>query len=426
MRNWLWIALAFIALPVAVFGQQVINGYLRDAQGNLEICQVCHVSDQSGLPRGPNGELAVSISGVATPTPNPSGTPTPTPSPTPSPTTGPIYNGCKIFPPSDPTWNAPLGATPTVDPNNANLMAGFLSVAGSGATVGVSVSTSYWFVNPAVGSDFTGPVFYNGSQYNNISNATFNTNYQWEFKGYASSATDHHLMVVSTSPSCIATELYAFSNEGGGAYSFKLFPTPSPTQINIVENHGLTYSLSSPYPTPLPTGTCAGCGSVQNLGPLLPGVVRYEDYLANSPHAVSFDVPAHSLLFNHFVYPARYKNGFAFNGTGSPPPVGARLFLPTNAVIPSCVTSVSNPCPQTAFVVEMLQTEGGYISDFGAPGFTIKFTNQLRNGVWINPWNTTDLNNLTQIKVNEFVFTPPPFGVTSIANCMDLLSPNGC
>ena len=320
-------------------------------------------------------------------------------------TSPPAYNGCTVFPATDPVWNTQVTATP--DPNSNTYMTAMTSVA-STWEVFANHASNYWLINQASSATPTYTLTYNGSTLQGITDMPFESTYTWEAKGLAS---DHHLMIVS-SGNCHVWEGYTGTNETTQGPSWKI----SGSDVVTTEGYAVEYDLNNPYPTPAPTSAnVPGGGGVTDMGPLFPGVVRWEDYQNNTPHALELIVPDAAMLTGTFVYPAKKSCGLpGCAGAANTPPLGTRVVLSSSASLPSCIGA--GTCPQTAFVVKALQEYGAYISDGGESGFTIRMGNES-NGT--DPWSTTDLQNLNTIKINStnFYFVKPPYCNTTISAC---------
>lgn len=360
----------------------------------------------------------------------------PTPTPPPS-SPAPTYNGCAVYSATDPTWNTNVSAV-AADTNSASYMTTMLGVSSSWFVFG-NHSNAFWDINQATGSTYNGPYVESNLatlEYN-VTTFPFLASFKWQGQGGTG---DHHLMTVRNSD-CTLNEAYSNTNEASTGPSWKATTAPAPVAgttavVEDVTNRQFVMQCqlgNVPYPTPAPTGLIGGTvrcpinHATQLGGPVFPSLVRWEDFQNNSPHAVGIDGPTGYTLNNSFVYPAGVNCGVCGTTAGLPP-LGAHVVM-----LPAATASVlcynSNPslstCPEASFIMNCLLQFGGYFTDQGASGFTIRLGNDSTGA---DQWSSTDVNNLNNIAVNStnFKFIKPPFASTTIANCIGNLNPNGC
>lgn len=278
------------------------------------------------------------------------------------------FGGCPVFAAGD-TYNAPVNAS-AIDPNSSKYIS---SMQQAGDTAGFYASTGYEKPNQASGSTSMLTV------HPKVSYHTFPAPYPWASTYYIEKLSDAHAIVVQTQ-SCHLYESYGTTYSGGklSAYS------------------GANWDLTKPL-VPLPKGQPSAMASGL---PLFAGMVRWEDYQSGSiNHALNWAAIAHTVSKYGFVTPASDTDGLAFNGTSSYQlPYGARLRLHASF-------STAGWGPQATMVVNAMKTYGVYLADTGSSQNALYFGN-ASDGT--NPWNSSDLNNLSKIHISDFdVITLP-------------------
>ena len=172
---------------------------------------------------------------------------------------------------------------------------------------------------------------------------------------------DRHVLVVDRD-ACVLYELFAAFPQPDGSWQ---------------AGSGAVFDLRSNAFRP-DTWTSADAAGL----PILPGLVRYDEVAAGViDHAIRITVPRSD---ESYVWPARHEAGAEQNP--DLPPMGLRLRLRPDAVAALGPEIVN---PQTAPILEALQTYGAIVADNGSPWFI--------SGVPDDRWDNDLLRTLRQV-----------------------------
>ncbi len=274
----------------------------------------------------------------------------------------PLYYGCPLFGGND-YYNAPV-INDQVDPNSEAYIA---SVREAGDTAPFSPSTGEEKVNLA-NDNTPSHTVRQKSPYHQ-----FSVPYPWAADFYIEPRSDRHAMVVQTQ-SCHLYEAYGTTYRNGTLSAFS----------------GANWDLRKTF-VPLTRGHPSAMASGLSL---LAGMVRWEDYESGSiSHALNWAATAHTVAEYDFVLPASDTDRLPFYGKSAYQlPYGARLRLKGSF-------NTAGWGPQSQMVATAMKTYGIYLADTGSSGNALYFANAEDGS---DPWNSSDLSDLSRIHIWDF------------------------
>lgn len=280
-----------------------------------------------------------------------------------------LYYGCPVFR-AHGYYNSPV-TSERVDPNSAAYIA---SVREAGDTAPFSASTNLEKVNLA---DDNTPLrtVKPKSPYHH-----FPVQYPWAAHFFIEPSSDRHAMVVQTQ-SCHLYEAYKTTYEGGALSAYS----------------GANWDLRKAF-VPLTPGQPSAMASGLSL---FAGMVRWEDYESGGiTHALNWAAIAHTVAAYDFVRPASDTDRLPFYGKSAYElPYGARLRLKASF-------STAGWGPQSQMVATAMKTYGIYLADTAPSDNALYFANAADGS---NPWDSSDLSNLSKIHIGDFeVLKLPP------------------
>lgn len=354
----------------AAFSEPAFQGTLDEvavyANKALTAAQVLNHYDKSIGQGGSNPGPTPTPAPTANPTANPVPTPTPVSTPVPPPPSGGVatFDGCPVFTAGD-YYNANV-ASAALDPHSASYISAAMS---AGNTSGFWASTGEEFVNIATSSTPKLTV------HPQVSYHQFPVPYPWQSSFKIEPAGDAHAVVLDTS-TCHLYESYSTHYSGGSLSAYS----------------GANWDLRTGF-KPLASGPSAMASGLS----IFAGMVKWEEVQSGAiHHALNWEAPAHTVGNGIYVHPASDAESYTFNGSGYALPYGAHLRLKASF-------NISNFPPQARIVAQAMKTYGIFLSDTGSYGNGLYFANALNGS---DPWNSSDLNALGNLKISDFEVLP--------------------
>lgn len=284
------------------------------------------------------------------------------------------YKGCQIFASTD-LINSDI-STAAIDTNSSAIISNLGSVAispGDGFLNGKAVEQ----YNPAPNPTPTPYTVQTKSSWNPPIYGT--TTMPWQSSYFIEPLNDGHGFVLTTN-TCKDYEAYQLSFNG--------------TTLSAYSGHywDLTQPMANQYATPEHSGSSNAAD--------LPYIAMslYGDRDATGPinHVIGFRFPTTNTAAWGYVRPADSSTGVGCTLCYATHMIyGERLRLHSSFTLP-CITG--NTCPQTAAIVAAAK-QYGFIYYDQAQSFGLSFFDSTDG---TNPWNSTDLSNLSGVHISDF------------------------